>query len=185
MVKSRARWIASIVRNGEAMSWTPLACSACSPSPRCWCVTRWRIAAIGSSQPLPPPARWARFTDFCRAPGRSDWSRRSGPWWRYGAGASGGNDLAVLLQAESEAAQGAVWMRAAALDQDGVDPRQSCAERVDTDVAAEIVALDHRARQQRHAHVGGDAADHAVERAQFKPRGGRPAKFRQRLFEPL
>src|SRR6202048_896906 len=146
---------------------------------------RWRIAAIGSSQPLPPPARWARFTDFCRAPGRSDWSRRSGPWWRYGAGASGGNDLAVLLQAGSEAAQGAVWMRAAALDQDGVDPRQSCAERVDTDVAAEIAGLDQRVRQQRHAHVGGDAADHAVERAQFKPRGGRPAELRQRLLEPL
>src|ERR1700734_4548725 len=24
--------------------------------------------------------------DFCRGPGRSDWSRRSGPWWRCGAG---------------------------------------------------------------------------------------------------
>src|SRR6202048_1371399 len=111
---------------------------------------RWRIAAIGTSQPLPPPARWARFTDFCRAPGRSDWSRRSGPWWRYGAGASGGNDLPVLLQAGSEAAQGGVGRRAAALDQDGGAPRQSCAERVGTDVAAEIVALGDRARQARH-----------------------------------
>src|SRR5882672_4481327 len=146
---------------------------------------RWRIAAIGSSQPLPPPARWARFTDSCKAPGRSDWSRRFGPWWRCGAGASGGNDLAVLIQAGSEAAQGAVRMRAAALDQDGIDPRQGRAERVDTDVAAEIVALDHRAWQQRHAHVGGDAADHAVERAEFKPRGGRPAELREHLFEAL
>src|SRR5882757_3513778 len=107
---------------------------------------RWRIAATGSSQPLPPPARWARFTDSCRAPGRSGWSRRSGPWWRCGAGASGGNDLTVLFQAGSKATQGAVLVRAAALDQDGIDPRQRCAERVDTDLAAEIVALDHRAR---------------------------------------
>src|ERR1700730_8433555 len=120
---------------------------------------RWRIAAIGSSQPSPPPARWVRSTDFCRAPGRSDWWRRSGPRWRCGAGASGGDDLAVLLQAGDEAAHGAVLMRAAALDQDGIDSRQRCAERVDTDLAAEIVALDHRARQQCDAHVGGDAAD--------------------------
>src|SRR5882757_11412600 len=108
---------------------------------------RWRIAAIGSSQPLPSPARWARSTDSCKAPGRSDWSRRSGRWWRCGAGASGGDDLTVLLQAGDEAAHGAVLVRAAALDQDGIDPRQNCAERVDTDLAAEIVALDHRARQ--------------------------------------
>src|ERR1700716_30264 len=144
---------------------------------------RWRIAAIGSSQPLPSPARWARSTDSCKAPGRSDWSRRSGPWWRCGAGASGGDDLTVLLQAGSEPAHGAKRMRAAAVDHDGIDPRQRGAERMDTDLAAEIVALDHRAWQQRHAHVGGDAADHAVERAEFKPRGGWPAKFRERLFE--
>ena len=61
-------------------------------------------------------------------------------------------------------------MRSAAPNEDGIDPRLHGAERVDTDVAAEIGAFYHRARQQRDAHVGGNAADHAVERAQFEPR---------------
>src|ERR1700755_1654805 len=103
---------------------------------------RWKTAAPGSSSPLPLPVRWARLTDSCRAPGRSDWSRRSGPWSRCAAGTSSGNDLAVLLQAGNESTQGAVLMRAAALDQNGFDPGQRWAERVDPDVAGRVVALD-------------------------------------------
>src|SRR5687768_13653994 len=82
--------------------------------------------------------------------------------------ASGGNDLAVLLQASDKALQGAVAMRAAALDEEGIDPRLRRAERVDADVAALIIAFDDRARQQRDAHAGGDAADHAIERSQLE-----------------
>ena len=40
--------------------------------------TRWRIAAIGSSSHSRAPARGFGFTDFCKAPGRSGWSRLFG-----------------------------------------------------------------------------------------------------------
>src|SRR5271163_3161531 len=49
---------------------------------------RWKRAAGGSSWPLPERARSAPFMVFCKERGRSDWSRRCGPWWRSGDGRS-------------------------------------------------------------------------------------------------
>ena len=68
------------------------------------------------------------------------------------------------------------------LDEQRIYPRLRWAQLVDADG---LVAPDHRARQQRYAHVGGDATDHAVERAEFEPRRRRPAEFGEHLFEPL
>ena len=55
---------------------------------------------------------------------------------------------------------------------------------IDT-LPAIVAAFDHGARQQRDAHAGGDAADHAVERAEFEARRRRPAELDKDLFEPL
>ena len=94
---------------------------------------------------------------------------------------SGGDDLA-FAQARRKALQRAVLMRAAAGDEERLDPGLRGVQRVDTDPCR---SADYGARQQRHAHVGGDAADHAVERAEFEPRRRRPAEFRKDLLEPL
>src|SRR6202790_2912353 len=50
---------------------------------------RRRTEARGSFWLSPPPARLVRFMDFCRARGRSAWSKRSGRWWRCAAGWAG------------------------------------------------------------------------------------------------
>src|SRR5260370_105245 len=50
---------------------------------------RRRTEAPGSFWLSLPPARLVRFTDFCRARGRSAWSKRSGRWWRCAAGPAG------------------------------------------------------------------------------------------------
>src|ERR1700692_4415505 len=50
---------------------------------------RRRTEARGSFWLSPPPARLVRFTDFCRARGRSAWSKQSGRWWRCTAGWAG------------------------------------------------------------------------------------------------
>src|SRR5262245_8847021 len=50
---------------------------------------RWKIAAPGPSSPSRWHAASVRSMGSCRAPGRSDWSRRCGPWWRCGAGGYG------------------------------------------------------------------------------------------------
>src|SRR5438270_8605651 len=99
----------------------------------------------------------------------------------------GAADMIWLVrgQARNKAIQRAVLMRAAARDKERVNPRPGCIEGVGTDALALIAALDHRARQQCDAHVDGDTANHAVERAQFEPRCRRPAKFRKHLLEPL
>src|SRR6267154_2092989 len=51
---------------------------------------RRRTEAPGSFWLSPQPARLVRFTDFCRAHGRSAWSKQSGRWWRCAAGWAGG-----------------------------------------------------------------------------------------------
>src|SRR5881397_3708782 len=50
--------------------------------------------------------------------GRSGWSRRFGPALRCGAGASGGNNLAIAAQAGRKTLQGAVLMSRAAGDEE-------------------------------------------------------------------
>ena len=109
-----------------------------------WFVRRYRDARVlraGRSQPLVhprlrrAPARSVRPTDSCRAPGRSGWSRRSGPSSRCGAGTSGGDDFAVFVQAGGKTLQGAVLVRAAALDEERFDPRLRRAQSVDADGA--------------------------------------------------
>src|SRR5438105_7743438 len=105
---------------------------------------RLRIAATGSSSPSPALARSDRSTDFCRAPGRSGWSRRSGPALRCGAGMSGGNNLAMAAQAGSKALQGAVLMGRAAGDEEGLDLGLRRAQCVD---AHAVVPPDYGARQ--------------------------------------
>src|SRR4051794_16308251 len=56
---------------------------------------------------------------------------------------SGGDDVLAALQAGGEATQRAVFVRAAALDEERVDARMQRAQRVDVD---RLVAPDHRAR---------------------------------------
>ena len=80
-----------------------------------------------------------------------------------------------LLKAGRKAMQCAVLMRSAAGDEQRLDSRL----RRFSVWSDAFVAPDNGARQQRHAHVGGDAADHAVERAEFEPRRRRPAEFRK------
>src|SRR4051794_32507703 len=87
------------------------------------------------------------------------------------APASGCDDVVFSLQARHETAERAVLMTGATLNEKRLDARVRGAERVDRDAAVHRIAIDDSARQQRHAHVGGDAADHAVERAELEACG--------------
>src|SRR5579872_153184 len=95
------------------------------------------------------------------------------------------DDAIGVAQAGDKTVQRAVLMAGAALDEQGIDLCPGCIERMHADISSLVATLDHRARQQRDAHSGRDTADHAVERAQFKTGGGRPAEIRKHLFEPL
>src|SRR5579871_2346161 len=55
---------------------------------------RWRSAARTSSSALPRPVPSARPMASCKAPGRSAWSRRSGPASHCGAGSAQGRTSA-------------------------------------------------------------------------------------------
>src|SRR5271165_3631986 len=53
----------------------------------------WRIAAPGMSWDLPPPARWVQSTVSCKARGRLELSRPSGPSSRCAGGGTGPRPL--------------------------------------------------------------------------------------------
>jgi len=78
------------------------------------------------------PARSARPTDSCKGP-----AVRAGRGGlgvvALAAGTSGGNDLAVFGQAGDKAPQRAVLVRAAMLDEKGLDPRLGRAQSVNAD----------------------------------------------------
>ena len=80
------------------------------------------------------------------------------------ANKSGGDLGLTVAQARHKSLQRAVLMGAAALDEQRLHLRTGRPKFMDADVIADMRARDHGAWQQRHAHVGGDAADHAVER---------------------
>src|SRR4029450_81769 len=107
---------------------------------------RWKTAASGLSWPSPARVRGDRSTDFCRAPGRSGWSRRSGPASRCDAGLSGGDNLAIAAQAGGKTLQRAVLMGRAAGDEERLDACLRRAQRVDADA---VVPPDPGARQAR------------------------------------
>jgi hypothetical protein len=81
---------------------------------------------------------------FLQVPGRSGWSRRSGAASRCGAGASGGNNLAMAAQTGRKTLQGAVLMGAPAGDEERLDLGLRRAQRVD---AHGVVPPGHGARQ--------------------------------------
>src|SRR5262245_54602815 len=94
-----------------------------------------------------------------------------------------GRDVCIrLVQTREEATQRAVLMRSATSDEQGLHPRLRRAEGVDADT---FVSTHHGARQQCYAHAGGDAADHAVERAELEPDGRGPAEFGEGLIKKL
>src|SRR4051794_5922327 len=148
-------------------------------------VTPWKTAATGSCCCSRCPACSVRLTASCKGLGRSAWSRRSGLWLRCGAGISGRDDIVVLLQASGKSVQRTGLMSGTTLDEERLDVRVRMAQRVDRYAAVDRTAFDHGARQQRHAHVGGDTADHAVERAELEACGRRPAELDKDLLQPL
>jgi hypothetical protein len=70
-------------------------------------------------------------------------------------------------------------------NEERVDAALRILEPMSPDVAFEFAAFDDGAGEHRHAHVGGDAADDAIERTELETGRARPAKFSQDLLEAL